>query len=143
MAKLRPRFLISGFPVRGVWLVGAKPKDNDCLENSNLDLILDCHPPQKMVGHIVCVAICGFNIAIVADLLMLAGTKALSKRPAVPLALAGIVLYTLLVGANAAVVRAAIIGCLYMLALYFGCQTEVRTSLIFSALLMTAINPIS
>ncbi len=76
-----------------------------------------------------------------AGLLMLAGSKALGKRRAVPLALAGIVLYTLLVGADAAVVRAAIMGCLYVLALYFGRQTEVRTSLIFSALLMTAINP--
>jgi competence protein ComEC len=77
----------------------------------------------------------------VAGLLMLAGSKAVGKRRAVPLALAGIVLYTLLVGADAAVVRAAIMGCLYMLALYFGRQTEVRTSLIFSVLLMTAINP--
>jgi competence protein ComEC len=90
-------------------------------------------------SHIIVIS--GFNIAIVAGLLMLAGSKAVGKRRAVPLALAGIVLYTLLVGADAAVVRAAIMGCLYVLALYFGRQAEVRTSLIFSALLMTAINP--
>jgi competence protein ComEC len=52
----------------------------------------------------------GSNIAIVAGLLMLVGTKAVGKRRAVPLAVAGIVLYTLLVGADAAVVRAAIMG---------------------------------
>ncbi len=36
-----------------------------------------------MVGHIVCVAIYGFNIAIVAGLLMLAGSKAVDPQVAV------------------------------------------------------------
>jgi competence protein ComEC len=63
------------------------------------------------------------------------------KRRVVWIAIAGIALYTLLVGADAAVVRAAIMGGLYVLALYFGRQAEARTSLLFSAILMTAINP--
>jgi competence protein ComEC len=56
-------------------------------------------------------------------------------------AIGGIALYTLLVGADAAVVRAAIMGGLFVLALYLGRQSEVRTSLIFAAIVMTAINP--
>jgi competence protein ComEC len=52
----------------------------------------------------------GSNIAIVAGLLMLVGTKGVGKRRAVPLALEGIALYTLLAGADDAVVRAAIMG---------------------------------
>ena len=37
-------------------------------------------------------------------------------------------------GADAAVVRAAIMGGLFVLAFYLGRQTEVRTSLIFTAI---------
>ncbi len=90
-------------------------------------------------SHIIVIS--GFNIAIVAALLMLVGTRALGKRRAVWIAIGGIALYTLLVGADAAVVRAAIMGGLFVLALYLGRQTEVRTSLIFAAILMTAVNP--
>jgi hypothetical protein len=49
----------------------------------------------------------GSNIAIVVAMLMLVGTRILGKRRAVGLTLAGIALYTLLVGADATVVRAA------------------------------------
>jgi competence protein ComEC len=90
-------------------------------------------------SHIIVIS--GFNIAIVAALLMLVGTRAVGKRRAVWIAIGGIALYTLLVGADAAVVRAAIMGGLFVLALYLGRQTEVRTSLIFAAILMTAVNP--
>jgi len=90
-------------------------------------------------SHIIVIS--GFNIAIVGGLLMLVGSQVVGRRRAGPIAIVGIVLYTLLVGADAAVVRAAIMGSLYVLALTLGRQAEARTSLIFSALLMTAINP--
>ncbi len=90
-------------------------------------------------SHIIVIS--GFNISIIAGLLMLVGTRVVGKRRAAQVAIAGIALYTVLVGADAAVVRAAIMGCLYVFALTVGRQAEVRTSLIFSALLMTAINP--
>jgi competence protein ComEC len=90
-------------------------------------------------SHIIVIS--GFNIAIVAALLMLVGTRVLGKRRAVGLTLAGIALYTILVGADAAVVRAAIMGGLYVVAVYFGRQAEVRTSLVLTAMLMTAANP--
>jgi competence protein ComEC len=87
------------------------------------------------------IVISGFNIAIVSGLLMRVGTRALGRRRAVWIAIGGIALYTVLVGADAAVVRAAIMGGLYVIALRLGRQAEVRTSLVFSALLMTAVNP--
>jgi len=90
-------------------------------------------------SHIIVIS--GFNIAIIAGLLMLVGTKAVGKRRAAWIAIGGIALYTLLVGADAAVMRAAIMGGLFVLALYLGRQTEVRTSLIFAAIVMTAANP--
>ncbi len=90
-------------------------------------------------SHIV--AISGFNIAIVAGVLMLVGTRAVGKRRATWIALIGIALYTLLVGASPAVLRAAVMGSLGIVALYLGRPTEARTSLVFSAVLMTALNP--
>jgi competence protein ComEC len=92
-------------------------------------------------SHIIVIS--GFNIAIVAGLLMRAGTRAVGKRRAAWMALAGIAVYTLLVGGDAAVVRAAIMGGLYVLASYLGRPSEVRTSLVFSALAMTAANPLT
>ena len=76
-----------------------------------------------------------------AGLLMLVGARAVGRRRAVWVAIGGIALYPLLVGADAAVLRAAIMGGLFVLALYLGRQTEVRTSLIFAAIVMTAVNP--
>jgi competence protein ComEC len=90
-------------------------------------------------SHIIVIS--GFNIAIVAGLLILVGTRLVGKRRAAWIAIGGIALYTLLVGADAAVVRAAIMGGLFVLALYLGRQSEVRTSLILAAIVMTAINP--
>ena len=90
-------------------------------------------------SHVIVIS--GFNIAIVAGLLMLVGTRAFGKHRAVWMAIVGIALYTLLVGADPAVVRAAIMGGLLVLALYFGRQAEARTSLILAAVLMTAVNP--
>ncbi len=90
-------------------------------------------------AHII--AISGFNISIIAGLFSRLSTRLFGKRRAMPVALAGIIVYTILVGASAAVVRAAIMGCLYVIATHYGRQTEALTSLIAAAVLMTLINP--
>ncbi len=89
--------------------------------------------------HII--AISGFNISIIAGLLSRLARRLFGKRRAMPVALAGIIVYTILVGASAAVVRAAIMGCLYVIATHYGRQTEALTSLIVAATLMTLLNP--
>ncbi|HIC93814.1 MAG TPA: ComEC family competence protein, partial [Anaerolineae bacterium] len=89
--------------------------------------------------HII--AISGFNISIISGLLSGLSARLFGRRRATPFALAGVVLYTILVGANAAVVRAAIMGCLYIIAAHYGRQTEALTSLAAAAVLMTALNP--
>lgn len=89
--------------------------------------------------HII--AISGFNISIIAGLLSRLAQRLFGKRRAMPVALVGIIVYTILVGASAAVVRAAIMGCLYVIATHYGRQTEALTSLIAAATLMTLLNP--
>jgi competence protein ComEC len=55
------------------------------------------------------------NISIIAGLFSGLSTRLFGKRRAMPVAVAGIIIYTILVGASAAVVRAAIMGCLYVI----------------------------
>ena len=89
--------------------------------------------------HII--AISGFNISIIAGLFSGLARRLFGKRRAMPVAIAGIIVYTILVGASAAVVRAAIMGCLYVIATHYGRQTDALTSLIAAAVLMTLLNP--
>lgn len=90
-------------------------------------------------SHVIVIS--GSNIAILCGVLLAVFTRLAGRRIALSVSLMGIALYVLLAGADAPVVRAAIMGGLYVLALRFGRRAEVRTSLIFAAVLMTLVNP--
>jgi competence protein ComEC len=90
-------------------------------------------------AHII--AISGFNISIIAGLFSGLSARLFGRRRAMPLAVAGVILYTIFVGASAAVVRAAIMGSLYVVAIHYGRQSDALNSLIAAAILMTALNP--
>ncbi len=92
-------------------------------------------------SHIIVIS--GFNISIIAGLFMTTLGRLLGRRWASPLVLAGIGVYVLLVGADAAVTRAGIMGALGVLALHLGRQSTAVVSLAASALLMTAVNPLT
>ncbi|MFQ5855230.1 MAG: DNA internalization-related competence protein ComEC/Rec2 [Anaerolineae bacterium] len=89
--------------------------------------------------HII--AISGFNITILAGIFAAIAGRLLGRRRATPAVIAGIVLYTILVGANAAVVRAALMGILYVIAVHYGRQSDAVTSLVAAVVVMTLINP--
>ena len=90
-------------------------------------------------AHII--AISGFNIAIVAGILSKLTQRVVGARRATLIVIAGLATYTLLVGAGASVVRAAIMGSLSVLALHYHRQNDALNALAVSALLMTAWNP--
>jgi len=90
--------------------------------------------------HIV--AISGFNIAIISGLFYQVFRRWFGPRRAVWPSIAGIALYTLLVGASASVVRAAIMGGIYLLGRYLGRPTYVPASLAAAAVGMTLWNPL-
>ncbi|MCS7220098.1 MAG: DNA internalization-related competence protein ComEC/Rec2 [Anaerolineae bacterium] len=92
-------------------------------------------------SHILVIS--GFNITIVAGALTASLGRLVGRRRATPLVLLGITLYVLLVGADAAVVRAGIMGGLGILAWQLGRQSTALVSLAASALVMTAINPLT
>jgi predicted membrane metal-binding protein len=74
--------------------------------------------------------------------LLLLGVRLVGKRFAPPLAIAGILLYTFLVGAAAAVSRAAAMGIIWVLAIWSGCLSLTSNSLLASVLILTLINPL-
>lgn len=92
--------------------------------------------------HII--AISGFNIAILIGLLVGVSQPLFSRRGAAIFAVVGVVAYTLLVGADASVVRAAIMGSIYLLASrWLGRPNFAYASLFLAALLMTLFNPLT
>ena len=89
--------------------------------------------------HILVIS--GFNISILAGLFLAVGRRAFSHRLATAFAVGAVSLYTLLVGADAAVTRAAIMGVLYILAQQWGQQTLALNSLGVAAVTMTLWRP--
>jgi competence protein ComEC len=89
-------------------------------------------------SHIL--AISGYNITIVAGALM-AGLARLGRRRAYGATVIGITLFTLMVGASASVVRAALMGMLGLTAVQLGRRAEAGTGMLLTAALMTAANP--
>jgi competence protein ComEC len=95
----------------------------------------------KDTGTAHIIAISGFNIAILAGLFVAVFTRLLGPRRGTLAAVAGILLYTLLVGADASVVRAAIMGSLALFARQIGRRQTALNTLAFTAAVMGLINP--
>jgi competence protein ComEC len=103
----------------------------------------DLYDDYNSTGTSHIIVISGSNITLVAGLFALTFGRLLGKRRAYWLTLAGITLYILLVGADPVVVRAGIMGGLFVTALYLGRRATAYVSLFASALVLTLINPFS
>ena len=90
-------------------------------------------------AHII--AISGFNIAIIAGLFITIFRRLLGPRRGAFAAIAGIAVYTILVGATPSVLRAAIMGGLGIFALQMGRRQVGLNTLAASAAFMTVLNP--
>lgn len=95
----------------------------------------------KNTGTAHIVAISGFNIAIVAAVLVGLFSRFFGKQVGALLAVLGILFYTLLVGADPSVVRAAIMGTLSLLAAQVGRRNLALNTLAVVALMMALWNP--
>jgi competence protein ComEC len=89
--------------------------------------------------HII--AISGFNITIISGIFYALAQRAFGKNRAFWVATAGVAVYTIFVGASAAVVRAAAMGILYLVATRLGRATYAPASLAAAAFFMTLLNP--
>jgi competence protein ComEC len=96
----------------------------------------------KNTGTAHIIAISGFNIAIIAGIFVKLFSRILGTRRGTAAAIVGIAFYTFLVGANAAVVRAAIMGTISLFAVQVGRRQQGLNTLAFVAGLMALINPL-
>jgi competence protein ComEC len=101
----------------------------------------DLQQAFKDTGTAHIIAISGFNITIIAALFVVVFSRLLGPRRGALAAVIGIAIYTFLVGADAAVVRAALMGGLALFARQVGRRQDGLNTLAFVAALMAAINP--
>jgi len=90
-------------------------------------------------AHII--AISGFNIAVIAGVFAFVFNRLLGPRRGALATFAGIAFYTFFVGADPAVVRAAIMGTIALLAVQVGRKQAGVNTLAFVAALMALWNP--
>jgi len=105
------------------------------------DLPPDLRDDMNATGTSHLVAVSGQNVTILAGLLIALLAWLIGRRPAAWLALAGIAGYALLVGGQPSVVRAAVMGALYVVAIAFGRQSSAAVGLALAGAAMTAIDP--
>lgn len=96
----------------------------------------------KNTGTAHIIAISGFNISIIAGIFFTMFSRMVGPRWGSALAVLGIILYTLLVGGDAAVVRAAIMGTFALFARQIGRRQFALNTLLAVAMLMCAWNPL-
>ena len=96
----------------------------------------------KNTGTAHIIAISGFNISIIAGIFFAFFSRFLGDRRGAVLAILGIALYTLLVGADAAVVRAAVMGSLALFARQVGRRQVALNTLLAVAAFMCVWNPL-
>ncbi|MDI6856908.1 MAG: DNA internalization-related competence protein ComEC/Rec2 [Dehalococcoidia bacterium] len=90
-------------------------------------------------SHII--ALSGYNVTVISALVIGAFAWLIGRYRAALLALAVIAGYVVLTGASPSLVRAAIMGGLYLLANITGRQSSGVISLLFAAALMTGLDP--
>lgn len=88
-------------------------------------------------------AISGYNIAIIANALLIALTFLFRRKTAFWISVIIIIVFTIMVGASASVVRASVMGLLLLFAHGFGRLYDVKNSIIFAGAAMVIINPMS
>ncbi len=101
----------------------------------------DLQKAFKDTGTTHIIAISGFNITIIAGLFITLFGNLFGKKNGAIIAMIGIALYTILVGADSAVVRAALMGGLGLLGRQFGRRQDGIASLLFVSVVMAYFNP--
>jgi competence protein ComEC len=100
----------------------------------------DVQAAFQATGTTHVIAISGFNIGIIAALFTAGFSRLVGRKWGVVAAILGIGLYTLLVGASASVLRAAVMGGFALIARQYGRQTGINT-LAITAAIMVGENP--
>jgi len=88
-------------------------------------------------------AISGYNITIIAEALLAMLVFFMRRRRAFWVSVAVIILFTIMTGASASVVRAAIMGLLLLFANGYGRMYNPKNSILFAGAIMVLLDPLS
>jgi competence protein ComEC len=99
---------------------------------------------QQLVntGTLHIIAASGFNVMIVASVLIKMAQKLFKRAVAIGAGVFGILIYVLMAGSSASVVRAGIMGSLTLISYYFGRPSDARRLLWITAGTMIMISPL-
>ena len=86
-------------------------------------------------------AISGYNITVIADAVLAGLVFCMRRRYAFWVSVVVIILFTLLTGASASVVRAAIMGLLFLFASGYGRLYDAKNSIVLAGAVMIYFNP--
>jgi len=100
------------------------------------------HQSLISTGTLHIVAASGYNVTIVAVVLMSIVGRVIAKQYAIMIGILGIITYVLLAGSSASVVRAGIMGSLTLIAYYFGRVAEAKRLLWICGVIMILVNPL-
>jgi competence protein ComEC len=114
---------------------------NGILLGNDKGLSSELKAAYNLTGTAHIIAISGFNIALLAGLITSLLNRALGPRNGAITAIVILALYTILVGAQASVVRAAIMGSFAMLGSLLGRRNNGLNTLGITALAMCLLNP--
>lgn len=96
----------------------------------------------RMTGLSHIIVISGFNMSLVAQAVMANGRRWLHRWTAIASSVLAMALYTVLVGPSAPVLRATLMGGLFLLAPLVGRRNHSLTCLAAASLVMSASNPL-
>ncbi|TSC90843.1 MAG: Uncharacterized protein G01um10142_215 [Parcubacteria group bacterium Gr01-1014_2] len=114
---------------------------NGILLGSRQNIPQDLREAFNKTGTTHILAISGYNITIIGLYISFLLTFFMRRQKAFWLTVLGIILFTILTGASASVVRAAIMGILVLVAYREGRFYSMTNSIIFAGALMIALNP--
>lgn len=103
----------------------------------------DLYEAFNRTGASHTIVISGSNVALLSGAILALGVRLLGRRRALWPTLAGIAFYTFLVGGDASVTRAALMGGLFVTATSIGRRSTALVSLGVACWAMTLINPLS
>ncbi len=92
-------------------------------------------------SHVIVIS--GSNISIVIAIIIVIGRFIVGIRHTTVIAAIGVIMYVIMVGADAAVVRAALMGLLYVTSIRLGRGNDITNALFGAALFMMLYNPMS
>lgn len=143
-AIFRPIYMVKGVALAAITRTFPEPQGSLL---SGILLGVDANVPRSLqdafrtTGTTHILAISGFNVSIIAGLFTKVFQRVLGQKRAIPVTIAAIAAYTVLAGADASVVRAAVMGSLVLLSGGFHRPSNGLASLSAAAFLMTLYNP--